>query len=150
MNSYNYSIIKHLDIYVKDRFIIALDYNLNRGGFFIKPSIKAALLSGLVCPGVGQLYLKRRTLGFAIIAIVVICLIVIFYLALTTARIIVTQEFSQPNMDLQRTLDKMPQVLEHASEMTKNDNPYYYTCFFLIVILWVYSIFDALFITEKK
>jgi hypothetical protein len=40
----------------------------------VKSAVKAALLSGIVFPGLGQLYLKRYKRGFAILIAVLLCL----------------------------------------------------------------------------
>jgi hypothetical protein len=40
----------------------------------VKSAVKAALLSGIVFPGLGQLYLKRYKRGLAILIAVLLCL----------------------------------------------------------------------------
>jgi hypothetical protein len=97
-------------------------------------NIKAALLSGLVLPGLGQLYKGCRMKGIALIVLVNIFLMGALLLAMEgVGKIIVSAKLSgSPDMG---------QVLESL----RNDTPaakWLLACFFCI---WVYGIADALF-----
>ena len=110
----------------------------------MKKSQKAALLSGLVFPGFGQIKLKRYKAGISIILIVIASLFMILYMALTTAYIIIQKELQQGYIDI-------PGLLKFAHEYTHggSNNPIYYVCFILIVVCWLYSIIDALVFGKK-
>jgi hypothetical protein len=109
----------------------------------MKKTIKAALLSGLVFPGFGQLTLKRYKRGILIILLVCIAVLIIAGMATHTAYEILKKELQYGIVDFSRLLDL-------AHHYSKGKNPYYYACITLIICCWAYSIIDALIFGDRK
>lgn len=97
-------------------------------------NFKAALLSGLVLPGLGQLYKGCRTKGIAMIVLVNIFLMGALLVAMKgVGKIIVSAKLAD-SPDMGKVLESL-----------RNDTPgakWLLACFFC---LWVYGIADALF-----
>lgn len=101
-------------------------------------NFKAALLSGLVLPGLGQLYKGCRVKGIAMIVMVNIFLMGALLLAMQgVAKIFVSAKLAG-SPDMRQVLDAL-----------RNDTPaakWLLACFFC---LWVYGVADAL-LTKKQ
>jgi len=102
--------------------------------------IKAALLSALIFPGVGQIKLKRYKRGIILISLVCFALITIVWMATQTAYRIMNQELKSGVIDIRRIFE-----VSHNYAHGGVDNAYYYACFLTIVGCWIYGIIDALF-----
>ena len=100
-------------------------------------AVKAAFLSGLVFPGAGQIFLERYRRGMIIMVPVVIGLIIIMFLAVSTALILVQQ------LNLEQGMPDMQTILSLAHEATPSHSPYYRWSLVVIVGCWIFSIIDA-------
>ena len=109
----------------------------------MKKSIKAALLSGLVFPGIGQLTLKRYIRGFLLILLAAAAVFIIIRMATQTALVILERELQYGIVDYSR-------ILEIAHLYSRGNTPHYYACFLVIAFCWVYGIVDALIYSDKK
>jgi len=109
----------------------------------MKSPVKAALLSGLVFPGLGQIYLKRYVRGLAIIIPVILGLILIIGMAAVSAleglKKIQT-EGGNADMDT---------VLNLAVTYSGPDAVYSGIIFFFIACCWLFSVIDAYRIGKK-
>jgi len=110
----------------------------------MKKSIKGALLSGLVFPGVGQIILQYYTRGIALILMVIASLIVIIVKAEQIASGILSKIQTEGGV-----IDT--QIISEAANraVTASDSLIIKTAFFLIVICWIISIIDAYRIGKK-
>ena len=100
-------------------------------------AVKAAFLSGLIFPGAGQIFLERYRRGILIIAPVVIGLLIILFLATTTALTLVQQ------LDLEKGMPDIQTISSLAHEATPSHSPYYRWSLIIIVGCWLFSIIDA-------
>jgi len=99
----------------------------------MKLHVKAALLSGFVLPGLGQLYKGAKVKGGIMIALVNVFLLVALYLVMKgMGELLVTARLS--GMDAAR------QVIERLGESSPSVR-YLMAAFFA---LWAYSLVDAL------
>ncbi|MBB1425715.1 hypothetical protein H5181_04480 [Shewanella sp. SG44-2] len=57
----------------------------------MKKSIYAAMLSGIVCPGSGQIWLGQKLLGWGFISVSVVCILVIMDQIISRAQVIAEQ-----------------------------------------------------------
>ncbi|AZG74905.1 hypothetical protein [Shewanella livingstonensis] len=57
----------------------------------MKKSIYAALLSGIICPGSGQLWLGKKRLGWGFICVSLVCVLVIMNQIISQAQVIAEQ-----------------------------------------------------------
>lgn len=100
----------------------------------MKKSVKAALLSTLIFPGTGHLYLKSFTTGLAILAVSLIALVVVISEALKRAAFIVSQmETSEMPMDNQSMAELLAQSQNHSVD----------TASAVIIVCWVAGIIDS-------
>ena len=108
-------------------------------------SLKAALLSGLVLPGLGQLFLKRYKRGAVLLLVVLGCMFVIVTKALEHAQSILEKIQAEGG-----TLD-MAAITNAATQAVSGaDNTAYSIAFLLIVVCWVIGIVDAYSVDKKK
>lgn len=103
----------------------------------MKTPMKAALLSGFVFPGLGQLYLKRYRRGITIIVLVLAGLAIIIGMVTTSALKIVREIQTQGG-----TVD-MATVSNVAAPASVQASLYYKVSFLFIVGCWLFSIIDA-------
>ena len=104
----------------------------------MKKSVKAALLSGLVFPGVGQIVLKYYTRGIALILAVIVSLIIIIIKAEQIALGVLQKIESEGGViDTQTISDAANRAV------TASDSLIIKSAFFFIVICWVIGIIDA-------
>lgn len=106
-------------------------------------AIKSALLSGLILPGLGQIYLKYYYRGCAYITVELIC----FYFILIKAIEIIQTIMSKSLHDLNDYFSIQTQ-LELAFA---NQNMFFYKYLeILLIIVWIISIIDAYYLGLKK
>ena len=110
----------------------------------MQKSIKAALLSAFVYPGLGHLSLNHKRRGAIIIVLVTTCLVVLVREAVNQAQAAVAQIQSQGNtIDIAAITAAANQAAANADSTLSN------IAFFIIVILWGYSIVDAFLLGKK-
>jgi len=99
----------------------------------MKENLKAALLSALVLPGVGQLYRGRTVKGGILVALVTIILLIFIFLVALAAQDVLHVVRVTGTVDAvalaERLQDRMPAVLWLAG---------------ILFCVWLYGIVDAL------
>jgi len=111
----------------------------------INLATKAALLSALLFPGWGQLFLKRYKRGLAIILPAVVGVILI---SLYVVQIAVAVLKAAP---LKKEAVNFSTVVKLSIEAVKSLNLFYLSIILLLIIfLWVFSIVDAYFLGKKE
>ncbi|TFG90950.1 MAG: hypothetical protein E4H15_06725 [Syntrophobacterales bacterium] len=103
----------------------------------MKPSTKAALLSGLAFPGAGQIHLKRLWRGITIMVCVLSGIGVLVWMATIRALVILDQLQNQVNQVDMQTISDL--ALASSADMS----PYYNLIWIFIVCCWLFSIVDA-------
>ena len=106
-------------------------------------SLKAALLSGLVLPGLGQFSLKRYKRGTALVLVVIGSMFVIVRKALEQAQTILEKIQTEGG-----TLDMVAISNAATQAVSGVDNSAYSLAFLLIVVCWVTGIVDAYFVDK--
>jgi hypothetical protein len=107
------------------------------GRWVMKPAIKAALLSALVFPGVGQMYLKRTLRGLIPMVLTLAGLGV--WIAQATAGALREIE----KMQIQGGLLDLNAVAERAAASSASGDGYSPFVVPLIVACWLFSMIDA-------
>lgn len=108
-------------------------------------SLQAALLSGLVFPGLGQVVLKRYRRGVVLMLIVLACLSVIAAIALQRAFAILKQiESAGGAIDMDAILNAAAQSSTTSDSLVVN----YVSS--LIVVCWIFGVVDAYRIGKKR
>jgi hypothetical protein len=108
-------------------------------------SLKGALLSGLVFPGLGQVVLKHYKRGAVIMLTVLVSLSVIVIEAVQKAFTILEKiESEGGTIDM----DTISNAATQAS--TTSDNLIFYLALLLIIFSWIIGIVDAFRIGKKK
>ncbi len=108
-------------------------------------SLKAALLSGLVFPGLGQIVLKRYRRGLILMLIVIISLWIVITEALQLAYAVLSQIESAGG-----TID-MEAVVSAAMQASADyGNTAFSFAVYLIIACWIFGIIDAFRIGRKK
>ncbi len=108
-----------------------LDYRMNR-------SLKGALLSGLVFPGLGQLVLGVKKRGWLLILAVVFCLGVIVVSA-TQKALAILEILAEEGKPL-----NIESISEAAVNASTTSGSNIFNVFFLVLVLcWLFSIVDA-------
>ena len=108
-------------------------------------SMKAALLSGLVFPGLGQLVLRQYRRGLVIMLAVLICLSVIVIKAVHYARVILE------NIELQGDVIDMTAISNAATRESLQSGSITLNLLMLfIIVCWVAGTVDAYLIGKKK
>ena len=103
----------------------------------MRPSLKAALLSGLVFPGAGQISLHRYGRGIILVALVIGALACIIVMGARTALALLEQlEMQGGDVDI-ATLSRL------AAQASTLSNAWYYGSLILIVSCWLFGIIDA-------
>ena len=107
----------------------------------MKNSMKGALLSGLVFPGLGQIALKRYRRGFALMLTAMACMFVMIVTAVQQAYIIldnIEAEGGMPDSDI---------VTQAAVAF---DSPLISAVKLLLIVCWIFAIIDAYRIGKQK
>ena len=108
-------------------------------------SLMAALLSGLVFPGLGQVVLKRYRRGVVLMVIVLACLSVIGTIALQRAFAILRQiELAGGAIDIDAILNAATQSSAASDSLVIN------YASLLLVVCWIFGTVDAYRIGRKK
>jgi hypothetical protein len=111
----------------------------------MKKSLKGALLSGLVLPGVGQLWLKHYMRGIALIGVF-----------LTATAVIVTKAAQQAFAILEKIESEggavdLVAIVHSASRPSANSGDFTFKAASLVLILsWIVGIIDAYLVGRKK
>jgi len=103
----------------------------------MKPSTKAALLSGLAFPGTGQIHLKRLRRGITIMMCVLAGIGVIVWMATVKALAILDRLQGQLNRVDMETISNL------ARTSSADASPWYNLILVFIVCCWLFSIVDA-------
>jgi len=111
----------------------------------MKNSIKGAVLSGLVFPGLGQVVLRHYKRGIALALAVVLSLLVIAVKALRQAFAILERIEAEG-----RAIDMSTISSAAAQASTASDNLVYNVVLLLILVLWLVGIVDAYRLGRKK
>ena len=108
-------------------------------------SLKGALLSGAVFPGLGQVFLKHYKRGIVLVFTVFAIMIVIVLKAVQHASAVLEKiEVEGVVIDIQTITDAATQA------SSTSDNLIYNLGFLLIVVCWIFGIVDAYRIGKKK
>jgi hypothetical protein len=111
----------------------------------MKNSLKGALLSGLVLPGLGQVALKHYRRGAVIMLAVLVSLSGIVVLALQDARTILEK------IELEGGLIDMGTISDAASRVSGSSGSINYNLLLLLIVaIWVIGTIDAYRIGRKK
>jgi hypothetical protein len=108
-------------------------------------SLKGALLSGLVFPGLGQVVLKYYKRGAFLMASVIICMTVMVVRAVQYALDVLAT--LGPTVGVP-DLDSIAEAARQAA--AASDNTLFNLAFFLILLIWAFSIVDAYRMGKKK
>ena len=110
----------------------------------MKSPVKAALLSGLVFPGLGQVYLKRYMRGLTIIIPVILGLMLIIGMAAIGAL------EGLKKIQIEGGNADMDTILNLAVTYSKPGAVYSEIIFLFIVCCWLFSVIDAYRIGKKN
>jgi len=106
---------------------------------------RAALLSALVFPGAGQIYLKKYKRGIAIIIPVSICLFAICFRIISIAFSLIKK------MPVEKGKATFAVVLKLVTAAVQELNLFYLTMMALLIIaLWIFSTIDAYLLGKKQ
>ena len=106
--------------------------------------IKAALLSGLVFPGLGQIYLKQYLRGLVMMVLVLSGVVVIVAIATAAAL------ESLNAIRIQGETIDMNTISNLAAAHSAQNSIYYKVILLLIACCWIFSIIDAYRTGKKK
>ncbi len=108
----------------------------------MNPPVKAALLSGLACPGMGQLYNKERAKGagliVAIAALLSWLMVRIFLLTYHTILPEGAEDVAALNLD--------PKLIAHLHNQAWAQN---WWLLAVVMVVWVYATVDAYVMADK-
>ena len=108
-------------------------------------SLKAALLSGLVFPGLGQVVLKRYRRGVVLMFIVLACLSIVVVKAVQQAFSILKQ------IELAGGTINMDAISNAATQSSTNsDSLVFNSILLLIIVCWILGVVDAYRIGKKR
>ena len=111
----------------------------------MKNSLKGALLSGLIFPGLGHVRLEYYKRGIALMFTVSASMVVIVLKAVQQAFIVLEKiELEGGVIDIKTVTDAATQAV------SANDSLIYNLGLLLIVICWIFGIVDAYLIGRKK
>ncbi|MEA1971059.1 MAG: hypothetical protein U9N37_05500 [Thermodesulfobacteriota bacterium] len=111
----------------------------------MKISTKAALLSGLIFPGTGQIHLKRFLRGITIMVLTFSGIGVIAWMATIRALAVLEQIQNQLNQVDMTTISNV--ALASSADHT---SIYYKPTLLFILCCWLFSIIDAYRIGKKR
>ena len=103
----------------------------------MKSAVKAALLSGLLFPGLGQMYLKRYTRGLSIIIVVVLGMILVIGMATVGAL------DSLKKIQAEGGNADMDTILNLAATSSSHYAAYSNMILLFIAFCWLFSVIDA-------
>ena len=99
-------------------------------------SVKAALLSGLVFPGLGQIYLKRHRRGVSIILVTLSLLS--FLIGMTVMAVLQNVEKLQGRGPID-----VSDASALAASLSVSHSPYYNFVLIAVVCCWLFAVIDA-------
>jgi len=105
----------------------------------MKVSYKAALLSTLVFPGIGQLYLKKYWRGLVIIFLFCAG---IGYL-LWSATLSAINRLDDVMVKMQGNTTDLQGLSDILGSKKLNTDPYHEAVFYFIVCIWIFAVVDA-------
>jgi hypothetical protein len=111
----------------------------------MKNSMKGALLSGLVFPGLGQIALKHYWRGFTLVLAVMACLYIMIVTAAQQAYAILDTIEAEGGMPDNDTISQAA-----AQAAAASDSPVITVVSLLIVVCWIVAIIDAYRIGKQK
>jgi hypothetical protein len=111
----------------------------------MKNSMKGALLSGLVFPGLGQIALKHYWRGFALVLAVMAGLYIMIVTAVQQAYVILDTLEAEGGMPDSDTISQAA-----ARAATASDSPMITAVSVLILVCWIVGIIDAWRIGKQK
>jgi len=111
----------------------------------MKNSMKGALLSGLVFPGLGQIALKHYWRGFTLVLAVMACLYIMIVTAVQQAYAILDAIEAEGGMPDSDTISQAA-----AQAAAASDSPVITVVSLLIVVCWIVAIIDAYRIGKQK
>jgi TM2 domain-containing membrane protein YozV len=112
----------------------------------MKISYKAALLSALIFPGVGQFYLKRHWRGLFIMLFVFTGL---GYM-IRSATVAALSVLDDAVVTLQNGTTNLQELKSIAGSKMSITDPYYDAVFYLIVCFWIFAVIDAYLIGKER
>jgi TM2 domain-containing membrane protein YozV len=110
----------------------------------MKPATRAALLSGAVFPGLGQMYLKRYLRGAIIMVLTVLALSAVIYIA----TVAVLESLS--NIQIENGVIDTNAIVNLSGLRSGHNTLYLNISSYFIVCCWVFSIVDAYSIGKQK
>ncbi len=111
----------------------------------MKNSLKGALLSGLVFPGLGQIVLRRYKRGAAIMLIVLACLIIVVVKAVQHALVILEKiESEGGEITMSAISNAAHEAAASSGTLTFN------LALLLIILCWIAGTVDAYRIGKKR
>jgi len=111
----------------------------------MKNSMKGALLSGLVFPGLGQIALKHYWRGFALVLAVMAGLYIMIVTAVQQAYVILDTIEAEGGMPDSNTISQAA-----AQAAAASDSPMITAVSVLILVCWIVAIIDAWRIGKQK
>jgi len=108
-------------------------------------SLKGALLSGVVFPGLGQVILKHYKRGIALMFTIIVCLVVIVIKAVQHAFAILEKIESEGGVI---DISKISNAITRAT--TSSDSFIFNFVLLLIILCWIIGVVDAYRIGKKK
>jgi len=111
----------------------------------MKNSMKGALLSGLVFPGLGQIALKHYWRGFTLVLAVMACLYIMIVTAAQQAYAILDTIEADGGMPDSDTISQAA-----AQAVAASDSPMITVVSVLIIVCWIVGIIDAYRIGKQK
>ena len=111
----------------------------------MKNSMKGALLSGLVFPGLGQIALKHYWRGFALVLAVMAGLYIMIVTAVQQAYVILDTLEAEGGMPDSDTISQAA-----AQAAAASDSPMITAVSMLILVCWIVGIIDAWRIGKQK
>lgn len=110
----------------------------------MQQSTKAALLSGLIFPGIGQITTGRKTRGWLFVSFTVVILyLVISELILKAYSVIETRQKKGIAIDAESVSKATSDLIGFS------DNLYLNTLLIIFIITWFYSVVDAYYLPKK-
>jgi len=108
-------------------------------------STKAALLSGLVFPGSGHLYLKQLKRGYTILILTIVCLSIVVVNTVNQALSIVAQlQKDGGTVDINRATELATQASQNTDQLLNQ------LAILLLLACWIFGIFDSYRLANKK
>ncbi len=101
----------------------------------MKPALKAALLSGLVFPGCGHLYLKKYRRGLLILSVLLLAVGIIAQRILEIVALVRAQ--------IEKDISNINNISSLVAQANSENSLLYEACSWLVLLLWVFAIVDA-------